>query len=245
MPLFRVTLAYDGTNYQGWQIQSHGPTIQGELQKCLERMSGHTVSVVGAGRTDAGVHAHGQVVHFKLDNPIPPDGLLRGLNSLLPEDIRVWESCAAPDDFHARYSARSKTYRYCIDLSSVALPFRSRFTHHHPHRLDRAAIDAAAKSFLGCHDFIAFAASSTEVKTTVRECFESRFFEQGTELVYEISATGFLHHMVRNIVGTLFEVGRGKIAPDAIGAIFDSKDRRLSGPTAPARGLHLMRVEYY
>ena len=244
MPLYRVTLAYDGTNYQGWQIQPRGPTIQGELEKCLERMAGHALGVGGAGRTDAGVHAHGQVAHFKLDNPIPPDGLLRGMNSLLPEDIRVRDSSVAPDGFHAQYSARSKTYRYCIDLSPVALPFRSRFTYHHPHRLDRAAMETAARHFLGRHDFVAFAASSTEVKTTVRECFESRFLEQGPELVYEIKATGFLHHMVRNIVGTLLEVGRGKFAAEDMGALFDSKDRRLSGPTAPARGLHLMEVEY-
>jgi tRNA pseudouridine38-40 synthase len=244
MPLYRITLAYDGTHYQGWQIQPRGPTIQGEIQRCLTQMAGHDVSVVGAGRTDAGVHAHGQVAHFQLDNPIPPDGLLRGLNSLLPEDIRIRESSVAPDDFHARYSARTKTYRYCIDPSPVALPFRSRFTYHYPHRLDRDALEAGANCFLGRHDFVAFAASSTEVKTTIRECFESRFFDQGTEIVYEINATGFLHHMVRNIVGTLIEVGRGKIALDAIGILFDSKDRRLSGPTAPARGLHLVEVEY-
>jgi tRNA pseudouridine38-40 synthase len=244
MPRYRVTLAYDGTQYLGWQIQPSGPTIQGELEQCLTQMAGHRVRVVGAGRTDAGVHAHGQVAHFKLDNPIPPDGLLRGLNSLLPEDIRVRESSVAPDDFHARYSARAKTYRYFIDLSPVALPMRSRFAHHYPHPIDRGAMDAAAKCFLGRHDFVAFAASSTEVETTVRECFESRFFEQEPELVYEINATGFLHHMVRNIVGTLLEVGRGKITPDSIDALFDSKDRRLSGPTAPARGLHLMEVEY-
>jgi tRNA pseudouridine38-40 synthase len=244
MSLYRITLAYDGTGYQGWQVQPNQPTIQGRLQACLERMASHTVSVVGAGRTDAGVHAHGQVAHFVLDPSIPPDGLLRGLNSVLPEDIRVREADLAPDGFHARYSARSKTYRYYLDCSPVALPFRSRFTHHYPHTLDLEAMERASEQFTGRKDFAAFCAAASEVKTTERECTVSRLIEQGNELVYEILANGFLHHMVRNIVGTLLEVGRGKLAPEDIDRLFESRDRRLSGPTAPARGLHLMRVDY-
>jgi tRNA pseudouridine38-40 synthase len=244
MPLYRITLAYDGTYYQGWQVQPNQTTIQGRLQECLESMAGHTVSVTGAGRTDAGVHAHGQVAHFRLEPSIPPDGLLRGLNSVLPEDIRVLEADLAPDDFHARYSARSKTYCYHLNRSPVALPFRSRFTHHYPHALDLDAMARASKHFAGRKDFAAFCAAASEVKTTERECTVSRLIEQENELVYEISANGFLHHMVRNIVGTLLEVGRGKLTPENIDRLFESRDRHLSGPTAPARGLHLMRVDY-
>jgi tRNA pseudouridine38-40 synthase len=244
MPLYRITLAYDGTDYQGWQVQPDQPTIQGRLEECLERTAGHPVSVVGAGRTDAGVHALAQVAHFQLNPSIPTDGLLRGMNSVLPEDIRVREVDLAPDGFHARYSARSKTYYYCLDRSPVALPFRSRFTHHYPYPLDLETMERASKYFVGRKDFAAFCAAASEVKTTERECTVSHLVEQGNELVYEISANGFLHHMVRNIVGTLLEVGRGKIEPEGIDRLFESRDRRLSGPTASARGLHLMHVDY-
>jgi tRNA pseudouridine38-40 synthase len=244
MPLYRITLAYDGTEYQGWQVQPEEPTIQGRLQECLEKMAGHAVNIVGAGRTDSGVHAQAQVAHFQLGPSIPPDGLLRGLNSLLPRDIRVRDADLVPDGFHARYSARSKTYCYYLDLSPVTLPFRARFVHHYPHPLDLQSMNHASKSFIGRKDFAAFCAASSEVKTTVRECTASRLIEQGNELAYEISANGFLHHMVRNIVGTLLEVGRGKLAPEDIDRLFESRDRRLSGPTAAARGLHLMHVDY-
>lgn len=244
MPLYRITLAYDGTDYQGWQVQPDQPTIQGRLQECLENMAGHAVNIVGAGRTDSGVHAQAQVAHFQLGLSIPPDGLLRGLNSFLPEAIRVRDADLAPDGFHARYSARSKTYCYYLERSPVALPFRSRFAHHYPHTLDLEAMKSACDGFIGRKDFAAFCAASSEVKTTVRECTASRLIEQGDELVYETSANGFLHHMVRNIVGTLLEVGRGKLAPEDIARLFESRDRRLSGPTAPARGLHLMHVDY-
>lgn len=244
MLLYRIVLAYDGTRYQGWQVQRDAPTVQGELQTCLSRMAGHSVRVVGAGRTDSGVHAHGQVAHFHLDRSIPPDGLLRGLNSLLPEDIRILEAEPAPPGFHARYSARSKTYHYYLDRSPVPSPFRTRFTRHYPHPLERGPMERAAASFKGRRDFAAFCASSSEVDTTIRECWVSRWFDEGLELVYEITANGFLHHMVRNIVGTLLEVGRGKFSPEDIDALFASRDRTKSGPTAPARGLHLMKVEY-
>jgi tRNA pseudouridine38-40 synthase len=184
------------------------------------------------------------VAHFHLETPIPPSGLSKGLNSILPADIRILDADLAPEDFHARYSARSKTYRYYLDLSPVPSPFRTRFTRHYPHPLDREAMSRAAERFVGRHDFEAFRASSCEAKTTERECTVSRFFAEGAELVYEISANGFLHHMARNIVGTLLEVGRGKLAPEDIDALFAARDRTRSGPTAPAQGLHLIRVDY-
>lgn len=244
MPLYRATLAYDGTEYEGWQVQPNAPTIQGVLEAALTRMAKHPVSVVGASRTDAGVHACAQVAHFAIDSTIPPEGLMRGMNSLLPEDIRVLEASFAPPGFHARKSARSKTYRYYIDTAPVPSPLRIRFVHHYPHRLDRAAMAEAAKLFLGKRDFAAFRASSCQARTTVRELTVSHFLEEGSELIYEVAANGFLHHMVRNMVGTLLQVGRGRLEPSAIGALLEQRDRRGAGPTAPARGLHLMKVEY-
>ena len=175
---------------------------------------------------------------------IPPEGILRGLNSMLPEDIRVIAVEEAEDDFHARFSARDKTYRYHFDRAKVPLPFRSRYALHYPHVLDRERLDAGAKLLLGEHDFAGFRAASCEAKTTTRRLRVSRFFEQGTELVYEVAANGFLHHMVRNLVGTLLEVGRGTRELGSIAALFESRDRTAAGPTAPAKGLHLIEVDY-
>jgi len=244
MTLYRMTLAYDGTDYLGWQVQPQGVTIQSRLQEALANIAGETVSVVGAGRTDAGVHAQGQVAHCDLPTPVPPSGLLKGLNSMLPQDIRVLKVENAPADFHARYSARSKTYRYYLDRAPVASPFRCRFTLHHPYPLDVDAMGRAAERFQGRHDFESFRASSCEAKTSERECTVSRFVEEGSEWVYEVAANGFLHHMVRNIMGTLLEVGRGKLAPDDIARLLEARDRTQAGPTAAARGLHLIRVDY-
>jgi tRNA pseudouridine38-40 synthase len=244
MALYRVTIAYDGTEYEGWQVQAKGRTIQGTIEAALSRMAKRPVTVVGASRTDAGVHALGQVAHFEIANSIPPEGLRRGLNSLLPEDIRILETAFAPQAFHARKLARSKTYRYFLDTRPVPSPLRIRFAYHYPHRLDRAAMAEAARLFLGTKDFAAFRAASCEARTTVRDLTVSRLLEEGEELVYEVVANGFLHHMVRNLLGTLLQVGRGRLAPSAIEDLLAQKDRRLTGPTAPARGLHLMRVEY-
>jgi tRNA pseudouridine38-40 synthase len=163
---------------------------------------------------------------------------------MLPDDIRVREVAEAEDDFHARFDARSKTYRYFLDRSLVASPFRCRFALHYPHPLDRKALDEGAGLIVGERDFAAFRASSCRARTTVRNCTASRFLDEGEELVYEIEASGFLHHMVRNIVGTLLEVGRGKREASSVGALFASGRRSDAGPTAPAKGLHLMKVRY-
>ncbi len=239
-----MVLAYDGTSFQGWQVQRSADTVQGRLEAALTRMAKGKIGVVGSGRTDAGVHALAQVAHFRLEHPIPPSGILKGLNAMLPPEIRVRDVLVAPDGFHARYSASSKTYAYRLDRQPVTLPFRSRFTFHYPHPLDAQALDDAARRFEGEHDFRALRASSCGARTTTRRIFSSVFRHENDELVYEVTATGFLHHMVRNIVGTLLEVGRGKRVPASLDALLEGGDRTLAGPTAPAKGLHLVRVDY-
>jgi tRNA pseudouridine38-40 synthase len=240
----RASLAYDGTAYRGFQLQPGEDTIQGRLESALAQMAKEPVRVTAAGRTDSGVHARAQVIHFVLPRPIPPQGILEGLNSMLPDDIRVHAVDEAEDNFHARFDARSKTYRYYLDRSKVPSPLRCRFTLHYPYPLDREALESGAARFLGERDFAAFRASSCTARTTVRRCTASTFREEGAELVYEIEASGFLHHMVRNVVGTLLEVGRGKRDPSAIDALFASRERSQAGPTAPAKGLHLVRLTY-
>jgi tRNA pseudouridine38-40 synthase len=244
VPTLKATLAYDGTAYRGFQLQPGEDTIQGRLEAALSEMAKEPVRVTAAGRTDSGVHAWAQVVHFRLPRPIPPRGLLEGLNSMLPEDIRVHQVEEAEDAFHARFDARSKIYRYYFDRAPVPSPLRCRYALHYPHLLDRGALDDGAELILGERDFAAFRASSCAARTTVRSCTASRFLEEGAELIYEIEANGFLHHMVRNLVGTLLEVGRGKREASSLSSLFDSRDRSEAGPTAPAKGLHLVKVTY-
>ena len=240
----RASLAYDGTAYRGFQLQPGEDTIQARLESALSQMAKEPVRVTAAGRTDSGVHARAQVIHFVLPRPIPPSGMLEGLNSMLPDDIRVHEVEEVGDNFHARFDARSKTYCYYFDRSKVPSPFRCRYTLHYPYALDREALDRGAARFVGERDFAAFRASSCTARTTVRRCTASAFREEGFELVYAIEASGFLHHMVRNVVGTLLEVGRGKRDPSSLEALFASRERSEAGPTAPAKGLHLIQVTY-
>ncbi len=244
MPKLKITLAYDGTAYRGFQLQPGEDTIQARLESALSQMAKEPIRVTAAGRTDSGVHAWAQVAHCCLPRPIPPRGILEGLNSMLPEDIRVRFVSEAEDDFHARFDARSKTYRYYFDRSPVPSPFRARYTLHYPYGLDREALDRGASHFLGERDFAAFRASSCRARSTVRSCIRSTFLDEGGELVFEITATGFLHHMVRNLVGTLLEVGRGKREPSSLESILASRQRSEAGPTAPAKGLHLVKVTY-
>jgi tRNA pseudouridine38-40 synthase len=258
----RLTLAYDGTDFHGWQRQPNAPTIQECVEYAIERITGATSTVWASGRTDAGVHAAAQVSNFKTECPIPCPNFVKALNDLLPPSVRVKEANEVALAFHARYQAKSKVYRYRILQAPFCSPFLWRFVYHYPYALDHTAMAKAARLIVGKHDFTSFAAAGEEqearsqkseariagvqVPGMVREIFSSRVTRRQklSMLVYDVRGGGFLHHMVRNIVGTLMEVGRGKIAPDEILRILKARDRTIAGPTAPAQGLCLMKVEY-
>lgn len=244
MTKYKVVLQYVGTRYSGWQIQKNQHTVQGKLKSAVHKLTGEDVSVVGAGRTDSGVHAVEQVAHLRLSEEMATEKLFRGLNGILPWDIRVMSIDQAPQDFHAQKNALKKRYEYRIYTGPVLPPFLHGYVHHMTRPLNVIHMQEAAAPLCRSQDFRGFAAASTRVKSTVRTVFLSQIEEQECHLTYQIEGDGFLHHMVRNIVGTLLEVGVGKRAPEDICKILDSKDRRMAGPTAPARGLYLMRVFY-
>lgn len=240
----KLTLEYDGTDFAGWQIQAQGRTVQAVLEKALARLLGHEVRVVGSGRTDSGVHALGQVVSFMTPRKLPRDAYLKGLNTLLPRDVAVVAMEEVPSDFCARRSASKKRYVYCVSNRPVRSPLRRR-THWELFKpLDVAAMREAAAHFLGEHDFESFRGSNCAAKTTRRRIFRLEVEERGDEIVFVLEATAFLKHMVRNIVGTLVEVGQGKRSPAEMPALLAARDRRLAGETAPAHGLFLERVWY-
>jgi tRNA pseudouridine38-40 synthase len=248
MPHYRITLAYDGTDFEGWQLQGRGGTVrtvQGVVEQALARLGGGgRVAVVAAGRTDTGVHALGQVASFELPRGMAPPDLLRALNGLLPRDVRVLEAAPAPEGFHARRSARSKQYRYVLDTGPVQLPTRRRFAGHVPFRLDRSRVEEAAALYLGQRDFASLASAGGSVRTTVRTVTRSEpGWEEGT-LTYVVEADGFLRRMVRGLVGGLVAVGRGAASVDDLAGALLACDRRVWPPPAPACGLTLVRVEY-
>jgi len=239
---FRMTLCYDGTDFKGWQRQPRERTIQGALENALFKLPGLLVTVHGAGRTDAGVHAEGQVANFRVATRLGADDLFRALNALLPDALRILSLRRAPADFHARKSARSKTYRYRILQEPRISPFLVRYVLHWPHRLDLRAMRKAAALFVREADFSAF--SSNRELHPVRKVVLSDLRKKGDEIVFTIRAGGFLRYMVRTIVGTLLEVGRGKIPPERVEELFRERSRSLSSPTAPAKGLCLVKVDY-
>ena len=240
----KLTLAYDGTEFSGWQIQPEIPTVQGTLKTALEKLFNHPVNVTGSGRTDAGVHARGQVANVETMRSIDTDAVLRGVNALLPPAIRVWQVEEVDREFHARRSARSKTYEYHIWRQHIVSPFHCRYVYAFPYEMDVEAIDQASKTFLGTHDFTSFCATATVVENRVRTVFESEWRRESEEWTFTIRGSGFLQYMVRTIVGTLLYVGTGKLRPTDIASIFEHRDRRRAGPCVPARGLHLVRVDY-
>jgi tRNA pseudouridine38-40 synthase len=247
MRRIRITLAYDGTDFHGWQRQPDVPTIQGWLQHVLGAIEGQPVRVDGSGRTDAGVHALAQVAAFHLANPLPLENLRRAMNRLLPAAIRVLSVEEAPPDFHPRYQARSKIYEYRIFRGEVCSPFERRYVLHHPYALDVDAFVAVAPVLEGEHDFSGFAASDEsdrEGGSSVRTILSSRAEAAGERLIYRVRGSGFLKHMVRNIVGTLLEVGKGNLDEAGLRALLTPGPKARAGPTAAASGLFLLSVEY-
>ena len=247
MRRIRITLSYDGTDYHGWQVQPGLATIQGTLESALSEMEGVHVHVEGSGRTDAGVHALAQVAAFSLANPIPVANLKKALNRVLPRDIRVIETAETAEDFHPRFDAVAKTYEYRILRTEICSPFERRYVHHHPYPLNEDAMIEAAPLLEGEHDFSAFAASDERDDlghSKVRRIFSSQLDRCGDHMIYRVRGSGFLKHMVRNIVGVLFEIGKGNLTRDDLLARLRPGCGILPGPAAPARGLFLVRVEY-
>jgi tRNA pseudouridine38-40 synthase len=242
MQNYLLVLSYDGTDYHGWQVQPGRPTIQGALQDALARLAGTKVPVIGAGRTDAGVHAMGQAASFKASLTLSDGELFKALNAILPSDIRIGAVRRMPPSFHALRDAKGKVYRYRIRLSPVISPFDLRYALHWPYPLDIGGMRKAAALFVRRADFSNF--SSNRERHPVREVTRSELRRRGDELSYTIEAKGFLRFMVRAIVGTLLEVGRGRLAPEEIDGLFAARSRTTSSPTAPARGLCLERVVY-
>jgi tRNA pseudouridine38-40 synthase len=247
----RLRLAYDGTGFHGWQRQPNLPTVQACIEGTVGRVVGEPVKLFASGRTDAGVHALDQVANFTTSCPIPEANLQKALNDILPPDVRVRAVDEVALDFHARYAVRSKTYRYRILQAGVCSPFMWRFVWHYAHHLDRRRMAEAARAFVGEYDFTSFAAAGAAEEddlepSMVRTVFSSRILwrERSGILAYDVRGSGFLHHMVRNLVGTLVEVGRGRLMPDDVVRTLRARDRTLAGPTAPPQGLCLMRVDY-
>lgn len=239
---YKITVSYDGTDYQGWQRQPERRTIQGYLEHALEKIVSKKVSIIGSGRTDAGVHAAAQVAHFKADSRLDDGEFLRAFNGILPHDIKVTALETVSADFHARKSARSKVYQYRIFNAPDISPFDLRYVLHWPAPLDVAKMKEAANMFVREADFTPF--SSNRLLYPVRNVIQSEIRKKGKELVYTVEANGFLRYMVRSIVGTLIEVGRGTLSTQKIEEFFKLDRRSRLCPTAPARGLTLIEVKY-
>ena len=246
----KLILSYDGSEFAGWQVQPDAPTVQGTLASAIGRITGEKVLPQGSGRTDAGVHALAQVVTFVTESSVPTANFVKALNDILPESVRVLEAEEAAADFHARHSARAKTYRYRIYRAAICPPFLARYVWHYPYPLDEAAMSAAAARVEGEHDFTSFAAVDPERRrdgmpvSNVRRIFASSWERQGDELVYTVKGAGFLHHMVRNLVGTFILVGKGTLRAEDLTRILEARNRSVAGATAPACGLYLVKVEY-
>jgi tRNA pseudouridine38-40 synthase len=255
----KIIVSYDGADFYGWQVQPDAATVQGTLATAIGRITGEKVLPQGSGRTDAGVHALAQVVTFVTESSVPTENFVKALNDILPASIRVLEASEAPAGFHARHSARAKTYRYRIYRDTICPPFLARYVWHFPYRLDEEAMARAATLVVGEHDFTSFAAvdpekisnrrehggaEETREASNVREVFSSAWQRAAEEFVYTVRGSGFLHHMVRNLVGTFILVGKGTLQVNDVTRILEARDRSAAGATAPASGLYLVNVEY-
>lgn len=255
----KITLAYDGSEFHGWQIQPGVPTVQGTLAECLKRLTGEDVLPQGSGRTDAGVHALAQVASVRLESPIPERNLIIALNDVLPPAVRVNSVEAVDDAFHARHSSKAKTYRYRIYREAICPPFLARYVYHDPYPMDEEALMRSSEHVVGIHDFSSFAASDPDRSARIAESREqgegqgisnvrtihsSQWVKTDEELTYTLRGNGFLHHMVRNLVGTFLQVGKGALTIEDVPRILQARDRSAAGPTAAACGLYLVSVEY-
>jgi tRNA pseudouridine38-40 synthase len=242
--VLKLTLEYDGSNYSGWQLQPRHDSIQGRIEAALERIFTAPVRVFGSGRTDAGVHARGQVASISIPRPFDTDELQRALNSILPADIVILDISVAPNDFDPRRAARSRVYEYRVLNRKVASAFDYRYSWLVRDHLDLAAMNCAARIFVGDHDFAAFRSLGTEVRTTIRRVISSKWTRDSDLFLYRVEANSFLRHMVRAMVAAMIDVGRGKLAANKIAAILDGLDRGAAPANAPPGGLYLVEVRY-
>ena len=254
MKRYKLIVAYDGTNYCGWQVQPEAITIEGVLNETLSKVLKEKIQVIGASRTDAGVHAYGNVAVFDSETPIPGDKLMFALNPYLPEDVRIVDSCQVPDDFHPRYCDTRKTYEYHIQNGKVLFPTQRLYSHWVTKPLDVEAMNRAGQYLVGTHDFKSFCSAKTQVQTTVRTVCDVHVEEvpassgenvaNRREIIIRVEGEGFLYNMVRIISGTLIKVGLHAYPPEYVKTVLESCDRTLAGETVPAKGLFLKKIEY-
>lgn len=241
----RLVVAYDGTNYHGWQIQNNGITIESELNKALSDLFKEKIEVIGASRTDSGVHALGNIAVFDTTSRMPAEKVAYALNQRLPEDIRIQRSDEVPGDWHPRYCESRKTYEYRIYCGQFPMPVKRLYSLFSYHTFDVIRMREAAAYLVGEHNFKSFCQAGAQVQSTVRTLYQAEVEEQGDDLVIRVCGNGFLYNMVRIIAGTLMEIGQGKKMPEDILSIIEAKDRAAAGPTAPAHGLTLIKYEFY
>ncbi|MEE0945481.1 MAG: tRNA pseudouridine(38-40) synthase TruA [Acutalibacteraceae bacterium] len=244
MRRYLLKIAFDGTDYHGWQVQPNGITVQEKMQSCINSLYGYSPDVTGCSRTDSGVHANEFYCHFDLRNTIDTDGIVKGLNSVLPLDIRALSCDFVESDFHCRYMAKGKNYIYRIDRRKITDPFNARYSYNFSGKLNLEDMKYFCGTVIGKHDFCGFSSSKRSVKDTVRTVSECNITENGDFLIFSISADGFLYNMVRIIVGTCISVGTGTLDKNIAEKIFRSMDRSLGGATAPAHALFLNKVYY-
>ena len=244
MKNIKLTIEYDGKDFNGWQKQPNKLNIQGEIERAIKEITGEDVDLIASGRTDAGVHSFGQIANFKTNSNLPSEKFAVALNTKLKKSIRIQKSEEVEEQFHARYNCKQKTYRYIINNGENASAIYRNLEYFIPNKLNVEKMNQAIKYFEGEHDFKAFKASGTSSKSSVRKIYKTQIREENDRIIIELTGNGFLYNMVRIIAGTLVEVGLGKIEPSQIPAIIESKDRKKAGKTLPPYALYLMKVEY-